>query len=239
MGDGGFSLTFGHGAVTIAVGRRPELTETRTIRLDERRAELPEVEAIAAALLAGAVAAYPTETFYALGAAALSAKGVDRVFRLKKRDPSKPLPFIVSDMDMVRDIAAPLPPASLALAAEFWPGPLTIVLPAAAGFPERLLGPGRTLALRIPPLAWLRSLVKEMREPLTATSANLSGERELADPEDVKALFGGRVDLVIDGGPAPGGPASTIIDLAGDRPRILREGAIPGARIDALLRALT
>lgn len=211
------------------------MIETRTVRLDPAGEDLPGIGDIAAALLRGAVAAYPTETFYALGAAALSNKGIDRVFRLKGRDPSKALSFIVSDMDMVREVASRLPPAFTVLAAELWPGPLTVVLPAAAGFPERLLGPGRTVALRLPPLAWLRSLVREMSEPLTATSANRSGERELADPAEVKALFGGRVDLLVDGGPAPGGRPSTIVDLAGERPRILREGAIPAARIEALL----
>jgi L-threonylcarbamoyladenylate synthase len=211
------------------------LIQTRTVRLDESAADLLEIGTIAAALLAGAVAAYPTETFYALGAAALSKKGVDRVFRLKKRDPSKPLSFIVSDMDMVKDVVSSLPPAFMVLAAEFWPGPLTVVLPAAAGFPDRVLGPGRTIALRIPPLTWLRSLVREMSEPLTATSANLSGQGELADPAEVKALFDGQVDLIVDGGPAPGGLPSTIVDLAGDRPRILREGVIPRTRIGALL----
>ncbi|HMA52854.1 MAG TPA: Sua5/YciO/YrdC/YwlC family protein, partial [Acidobacteriota bacterium] len=95
------------------------------------------------------------------------------------------------------------------------------------------------IALRIPPLAWLRSLVRELSEPLTATSANLSGASELSDPVEVKALFGGRVDLIVDGGRAPGGLPSTIVDLAGDRPRILREGAIPSARIEDLLHGLT
>jgi L-threonylcarbamoyladenylate synthase len=122
------------------------------------------------------------------------------------------------------------------LAGEFWPGPLTIVLPAAASVPERLLGPGRTIALRVPPLAWLRALVRELGEPLTATSANLSGEKELTDPQEVKELFEGKVDLVLDGGPAPGGPPSTIVDLSGERPRILREGRIPAARIEAFIR---
>jgi L-threonylcarbamoyladenylate synthase len=215
------------------------LIETRTVRLGQAAADIPEVKDIASALLTGAVAAYPTETFYALGAAALSKKGVDRVFRLKARDPSKPLSFVVCDMDMLRDVVSSLPADFMVLAAEFWPGPLTVVLPAAAGFPERLLGPGRTIALRIPPSAWLRSLVREMSEPLTATSANLSGERELADPVEVKALFDGQVDLIIDGGRAPGGRPSTIVDLAGDRPRILREGEIPAARIEALLREPT
>jgi len=212
------------------------LTATRVIRLDQGLADSPQVRDIAAALLGGAVAAYPTETFYALGAAAFSRHAVDRVFRLKRREASKPLSFIVSDMDMVGEIVSSPPPVFKALAGEFWPGPLTLVLPAAAGLPDRLLGPGRTIAVRIPPLSWLRAVVRELSEPLTATSANLAGERELADPADVTALFGGKVDLIVDGGPAPGGLPSTIVDLAGPAPRILRQGRIPAARIEAILR---
>jgi len=212
---------------------------TRIIRLDGDRADPSLIKDIASALLGEAVAAYPTETFYALGAAAFCGPAVDRVFRLKKRQAGKPLSFIVSDLDMVEAIAAPLPPAFKVLAGEFWPGPLTLVLPAAAGLPERLLGPGRTIAVRIPPPAWLRALVHELAEPLTATSANVSGERELAEPAEVRALFEGEVDLLIDGGPTPGGRPSTIVDLTGPRPAVLREGTIPAARIEALLGAST
>ncbi|HOW85174.1 MAG TPA: L-threonylcarbamoyladenylate synthase [Candidatus Aminicenantes bacterium] len=212
------------------------MTKTRIVTLAPGE-PFPAGE-IARGLLAGAVAAYPTETFYALGAAAFNAGGVARVFRLKKRDASKPLSFIVSDLDMVREVVAPDPPGAFkVLAGEFWPGPLTLVLPAAAGLPDRLLGPGRTIALRLPPLAWLRDLVREMSEPLTATSANLAGEPEIADPRRIADLFGGRVDLVIDGGPAPGGRPSTIVDLAGEAPRLLREGPISAARIEAVLGA--
>jgi L-threonylcarbamoyladenylate synthase len=212
------------------------LTATRVIRLDQGLSDGPPVRDIAAALLVGAVAAYPTETFYALGAAAFSGKAVARVFRMKGRDPSKPLSFIVSDMDMVGEISSSRPSAFKALAEEFWPGPLTLVLPAAAGLPERLLGPGRTIAVRIPPLAWLRAVVRELCEPLTATSANLAGEKELAEPAGVIALFDGKVDLIVDGGPAPGGLPTTSVDLAAPAPRVLREGRIPAARIEAVLR---
>ena len=212
------------------------MTETRTFRVSLGAAEILQAKDIAAAFLTGAVAAYPTETFYALGAAAFSTEAVDRVFRLKKRKASKPLSLVVSDMDMVRGVVRSVPAPFLALAGEFWPGPLTLVLPAARGLPERLLGPGGTIAMRIPPLAWLRALVRELGEPLTATSANVSGEKEIDDPTEVKALFDGRVDLIVDGGPAPGGLPSTIVDLTGERPRILREGKIPAVRIDALLR---
>lgn len=212
------------------------MTATRVMRLDQGLVDGPQVRDLAAALLGGAVAAYPTETFYALGAAAFSRKAVDRVFRMKGRDASKPLSFIVSDMDMIGEISSSLPPAFKILAGEFWPGPLTLVLPAAAGLPERLLGPGRTIAVRIPPLAWLRAVVRELSEPLTATSANLAGEKELAEPAGVIALFDGKVDLIVDGGPAPGGLPSTIVDLTAAAPRILRQGRIPAAQIEAFLR---
>lgn len=208
---------------------------TRTVRIDPMAGGAAGVREVAAALLAGAIAACPTETFYALGAAAFSRRAVDRVRRLKGRDASKPLSVLASDLDMVAAIAAATGPSFVALAGEFWPGPLTVVLPAAAGVPEFLLGPGRTIAVRIPPVPWLRALVREMSEPLTATSANLSGERELADPAEVAALFDGKIELVVDGGPTPGGLPSSIVDLTADEPRILREGKVPAARIRAAL----
>lgn len=211
------------------------MVETRVIRLRPGGENAAEVRAAAAALAEGAVAAYPTETFYALGAAAFVKKAVNRVYRLKKREAAKALSVVACDLDMVREIAGPRPPAFTVLAGEFWPGPLTLVLPAAPGVPEFLAGPGRTIAVRIPPLAWLRDLVRELGEPLTATSANLAGEKELADPRDVEALFADRIDLLVDGGPSPGGLPSTIVDLAGEYPRILREGCIPASRIEALL----
>ena len=211
------------------------MIKTRIVTIDRDSTRLPQAADVAAALRAGAVAAYPTETFYALGAAALSKEAVAKVFRLKARDASKPLSFVVSDMDMVGDLVSSLPSSFAALAAEFWPGPLTLVLPAAAGLPAHVLGPGGTIAVRIPPLAWLRDLVRELGEPLTATSANLSGEKELADPAVVKGLFEGKVDLIIDAGPAPGGRPSTVVELSGAAPKVLREGAIPRERIEALL----
>lgn len=215
------------------------MSQTRIVTVDPAARAVPGSEDLVRALLEGAVAAYPTETYYALGAAAFSKAAVDRIFRLKKRDALKPLSFIVSDMDMVGALVSGPPAGFPALAAEFWPGPLTLVLPAAARLPEHVLGPGGTIALRIPPLPWLRALVRELGEPLSATSANISGERELADPVEVRALFEGRLEIIIDAGPAPGGAPSTIVDLSGAAPRVLREGRIPAERIEAALRGAT
>lgn len=182
------------------------------------------------------VMAYPTETFYGLGAVCLSRAGIRKVYRLKKRDPRKPLSVIASDLNMVREVAAaPVPPILLRLAGEFWPGPLTVVLKAKAGLPAALLGPGGTIGLRIPPAPWLRKLVSELSAPLTATSANLTGEKELADPSEVRRLFEGRVDLIIDGGATPGGRPSTVVDLTRQPAAILRAGAIPAGRLAEFL----
>lgn len=211
------------------------MTATRTIRLSPIEADAGLIRELAAALREGAVAAYPTETFYALGAAAFSKRPVARIYKLKGRAAGKALSVVAPDLDMVGEIAAFLPDGFVPLAGEFWPGPLTLVLPASPAVPEFLAGPGRTIAVRVPPLAWLRNLVRELGEPLTATSANLAGEPELADPDEVKARFAGRIELVVDAGPAPGGRPSTIVDLASGTPRVLREGTIPAARVLAAL----
>jgi L-threonylcarbamoyladenylate synthase len=211
------------------------LVETRTVRVDPLEADPGRLRELAAALRGGAVAAYPTETFYALGAAAFSKRAVARIYRLKGRTASKSLSVVVSGLEMVGLIAAPLPAGFVQLAGEFWPGPLTLVLPASAAVPGFLAGPGRTIAVRVPPLAWLRALVAELGEPLTATSANLAGGPEQTDPAGVETLFGGRIELVIDAGPSPGGLPSTIVDLASAPARVLREGRIPAGRVFEVL----
>jgi L-threonylcarbamoyladenylate synthase len=204
---------------------------TQVLVLEEGPGESAVVRAAAAVLEADGVIAYPTETFYGLGASGLSRRAVGKVFRLKGRDAGKPLSLIVSGLDMVRELAGPLSPEFLRVVEDLWPGPLTAVLPAAAGLPEWLLGPGRTVGVRVPPLAWLRRLAYELSAPITATSANRAGEPEIAVPDAVLALFGGRVDLFIDGGPTPGGRPSTVVDFTGTKPVVLRAGAIPESRL--------
>ncbi len=193
------------------------------------------LEDLCGILLDAGVLAYPTETFYGLGAAGFSRKGVERVFRLKNRAGDKPLPVMASDLDMVREIAAGIPRAFSLLAGEFWPGPLTLVLRAAPALPVWLTGPDRTVAVRIPPASWVRKIVGTISQPLTATSANLSGMMEVDNAAEVIRCFGGKIAAVIDGGKTPGGAPSTILDLTRDTPVILREGQIPAADVLAVL----
>ncbi len=211
--------------------------KTRVCRIDPSE-EIPPglLEDLTGLLLSGGVIVYPTETFYGLGAAALSKKGVRAVFRIKRRDASKPLSVMAADLDMVDRITSGAPPVLRVLAGEFWPGPLTVVLPAAPEIPSFLKSRAGSVAVRIPPDAWIRKLVRSISQPLTATSANLSGEREVSDPAEALSLFGGKVDLVVDGGETPGGSPTTLVDLTRETPAVIREGTIPASAVLAVLQ---
>ncbi len=186
-------------------------------------------------LAEGGIIVYPTDTFYGLGASGFMPDAIEKIYGIKQRSAAKPLSLVVSDMAMLSAVAHAFPPSLEDLAAAFWPGPLTLILTASSSLPPALLGPSGTIGVRIPRHVWLRRLVHEAGFPLTATSANLSGEPESADPSPVIRMFDGRVDMIIDGGCTPGGRPSTILDLTGVAPRILREGAIPRAQLQAYL----
>jgi len=182
---------------------------------------------------------YPTETFYGLGGLATSDIALQSIYQLKGRQQNQPLPFVASDLAMVMDFVEEIPPEALILTKAFWPGPLTLVLKARAEkLPAKALGPAETIAVRVPPLAWLQELVREAGVLLVATSANLSGQPPLSDFSQVYELFAEKVEVLIDGGKTPGGQPSTILDVTVSPPRCLREGVIPFERIQAELNKL-
>jgi len=173
------------------------------------------------------VIVYPTDTFYGLGGSCFSAPAIERIYELKRRDPAKPLLVVVSDTDMAIRLASDIPPLFTELASKFWPGPLTLILRAAADVPRELLGDGDSIAVRLPGVFWLRALIRQADFPIVATSANISGEKEVSTAEEALALFNGTVDLVVDGGRTEGFKPSTVVDLTGAKPRLVREGALP------------
>ncbi len=182
------------------------------------------------------VIVYPTETFYGLGGLANSEIALSRVYSLKGRNWAQPLPFIASDFEMVSMFVQEMPEEALVLAEKFWPGPLTLVLKASTDkLPALALGPGETIAVRVPPLEWLQELVRAAGWLLVSTSANLSGQPPLSSFNQVYELFGQQVDVLIDGGDTPGAFPSTILDLTVSPPKCLREGVIP---FDEILSAL-
>lgn len=191
-----------------------------------------QLEFISLRLLRGAILVYPTETFYGLGGLAQPGSAAGRIFELKGRELANPLPFVASDLEMVLRFSDKPADLFFRLAEHFWPGPLTLVIRAREhSLPKILYGPGQTIAVRVPPLSWLRELIRKSGSLLISTSANLSGQTPLASFPEVYEIFRDRVDLFIDGGPTPGGQPSTIIDLTSSKPICLREGKIPAAEV--------
>lgn len=201
--------------------------KTRVLKIDPYAVRPGAIREIARVLVGNGVIVYPTDTFYGLGANCSSQQALQRIFEIKIRPSSKGLPVLVSDPEMAKGLAAELPPAFHTLTSRFWPGPLTVVLRAASGLLLELVGPGRTIGIRLPAISWLQELIRVIGLPLVATSANLSGQGEIESAEEVKRVFRGKVDLIVDGGKTPGGKPSTVIDLTGEKPRLIREGAIP------------
>ena len=174
----------------------------------------------------GRLVAFPTETFYGLGAHALDVEAVARVFRAKGRPADKPLLVLVDSLAMAGEIASPIPERARRLIARYWPGPLTLILRARPHVPAALTAGSGSVALRIPSHPVALALVRAAACPVTAPSANPHGGASPTTVGEVLAGLGDRVDLVLDGGATPGGPASTLLDLTGPRPRLLRPGAV-------------
>jgi L-threonylcarbamoyladenylate synthase len=185
----------------------------------------------------GGVLAVPTESSYGLAADPRSAEGIGTVFRLKGRDAGKALPLVAADLKQIAALGADPDGPELArlarVAGRIWPGPLTVVLPVSGELPAA--APDGTVAVRIPAHAGLRTLLAELGRPLTATSANRSGEPPVLDPEVAARLLAGADAAVVDGGRLPGGPPSTVVRLVPGGVEVLREGAVPAAEARRLL----
>ncbi len=186
-------------------------------------------------LKAGEIVAFPTDTVYGVGALVWNETAVTKLYDAKLRPAGKPIPVLLADPEDLAQITGPLPATAARLAARFWPGPVTLVVPAAPGVPAVVTAGGSTVAVRVPDHALARALIRAAGAPLATTSANLSGQPSPVTAQDVADQLGGRVALIVDGGPCPGGVASTIIDLSGAEPVILRAGPITQADLLAAL----
>lgn len=185
----------------------------------------------------GGLVALPTDTVYGIAVALATPGGIGRLFAAKRRPPDKGIMLLLADAAQAADIGH-MTPAAAALAAALWPGGLTVVVPQRAGveLPPELTAGTPTIGLRVPDHPAPRALAAGVG-PLPTTSANRSGAPEGRDAIDIVTQLGDAVDLVLDGGPAHGGPPSTVVDCTGPEPRILRLGAIPVERIAGVLRA--
>jgi L-threonylcarbamoyladenylate synthase len=186
-----------------------------------------------AVLQSGGLIAFPTDTVYGLAAATFSQEAVERLFEVKTREAAKAIAVLVGDPSQVDLVSTGMNAAARRLAARFWPGPLTLVVPKHAALPPNL-SPYPTVGLRMPNHAFAIELLRRVG-PLATTSANLSGGANAATPAEVLAQLSGRIELLLDGGACPGGVPSTVVDCTQDPPTILRAGAI---RLEDILSAL-
>ena len=174
----------------------------------------------------GGLVSYPTDTLYGLGADALNEAAVERVFEAKGRPQGMPLPLLIGDQEQLSMVVATVPEAAWKLAEAFWPGGLTLVLPVGPGVPALVTARGWKVAVRLPDHPIPRELARQLGRPITGTSANRSGGPEPTTAEEVREQLGNAVDLVLEGGPSPKGRSSTIVDITGEHPRVLRQGAV-------------
>lgn len=189
------------------------------------------------ALAAGEAIVYPTETFYALGVDALSSDALERLFAIKGREPGKPVALIAADSAMAFAVAREIPAQARVLAEAFWPGPLSLILPAREGIPAALIGADGGVGVRVSSHPIARALAAGLQRPLTATSANLAGEPPAVEPESARRAFGDKVKVFVEGGRLAGGAPSTMVSVNRTGIRVLRAGAVSERQLAAALRA--
>ncbi|MFZ6017042.1 MAG: L-threonylcarbamoyladenylate synthase [Nitrospirota bacterium] len=174
----------------------------------------------------GSIIAYPTETFYGLGAKFDMEDSLKRLYELKKRPEEKAMPLIIGNKGLLPVVAASVNRTAMFLMDRFWPGPLTLILPAKENLSEYITAGTGKVAVRIPGESFALQLARAAEFPITSTSANISGIPPAQDAETVIKYFGDKIDLIIDGDPTSGGLPSTIVDVTEDEIKILREGVI-------------
>ncbi len=211
---------------------------TEVVAVDARAPQPERIARAAAVLRGGGLVAFPTETVYGLGALALDAAAVGRIFAAKGRPAGNPLIVHIADISEIDRVAAAWPDAAERLARRFWPGPLTLVVPRGAAVPDATTAGGPTVAVRVPAHPVALALLRAVGAPLAAPSANRSSELSPTRAEHVLRGLDGRIDLVLDAGPTPGGVESTVVDVTTSPPRLLRPGLIGPAELEAVVGPL-
>ncbi|HEX4470144.1 MAG TPA: L-threonylcarbamoyladenylate synthase, partial [Gemmatimonadaceae bacterium] len=206
----------------------------RVIRVDPTSPEVSAIAQAAEILRGGGLVAFPTETVYGLGANALDAGAVERIYSAKGRPSFNPLIVHVPDADGARALASEWPEPASRVAEKFWPGPLTIVLPKRSVVPDNVTAGLDSVALRVPANPVALALLRAARIPLAAPSANRSTELSPTTARHVERSLGDRVDLILDGGQTSVGIESTVLDLRSTRAAILRPGVIGARELEAL-----
>jgi len=207
------------------------------ITIDPNNPNEKALQVAAGIIMQGGIAVYPTETVYGIGVRFDDRQALKRLFELKKRDQNKPVLLLLSRADDLSRISKREPPEARILTERFWPGPLTLIMPASPDLDALVTGGGPTIGCRVSSNAAAAGLVRACGMPITSTSANLSGGVNPSTIEDIDPDILNRADVVIDAGPTPGSTASTVYDISHKPFRCLRAGVIPETEITAALES--
>jgi L-threonylcarbamoyladenylate synthase len=227
-----------HSTSTAIYNRQMPPTGSKTTdarEIDAGKIDAREIDRAAQLLRAGRLVAFPTETVYGLGANALDAEAVARIYAVKRRPATSPLIVHVASTEMTRSLVADWPEAADRLARFFWPGPLTLVVKKQPAVPDIVTAGLSTVAIRMPAHPIAQALIRAARVPLAAPSANRFTELSPTTADHVRGSLGSEVDLILDGGPCHVGIESTVISLAGPIPILLRPGAISRIELEAII----
>jgi len=197
------------------------------LKIDRQRPDESLIAEASSILRAGGVVAYPTETFYGLGADGQIEDAIKKIFLIKGRNFKNPISVIIGNANDARGLVEEIPEFALHLMEKFWPGALTIIFKASPDVSPLLTAGTGKIGIRLSSHPVATALANKLGHPITATSANLSGKHECTSADEVIQGIGDQIDAVMDGGQTPGGSGSTIIDVTTDPPVILREGIIP------------
>jgi L-threonylcarbamoyladenylate synthase len=181
------------------------------------------------------VIGFPTDTFYGLGANPFDSAAIDKIFTIKSRDRGKPILVLIGESEQLSQVVKKVSKEAETLINAFWPGPLTLLFEAASGLPSNLLGNGNIIGVRFPNSQVASQLMRTTGKPITATSANVSGSMECRSGNELLNALGDKLDLILDGGEASGGKASTIVDTSCFPPKFIRDGEVERKKIESVL----
>jgi L-threonylcarbamoyladenylate synthase len=196
------------------------------LRIDAEAPDAGALVRVAEEVLRGGVIAFPTDTIYGLGCSLFDTDAVEMLARLKRRDPGHAFISLIPEPMQAWGLAADVSGVAERLMDLHWPGPLSLIFRASTLVPVRVLGRGGTIALRCPRDTLCQRILEQIGGPVVSSSANISGQRPAESAEEVVAVFGNQIDIVLDGGPRRARPPSTLVDVSGERPRLLRRGAL-------------
>ena len=207
----------------------------RRVFVDPAAPQRDAIEEAARWILVGGIVALPTDTLYGLAIDPFNREAVARLFDVKGRPADRAMPLIAADLVQVTAHCGALPPIAGRLAERYWPGPLTLIVSAPPALSREVTGRRSTVAIRVPNDDVARAVCALCGRPVTATSANISGDPATADPDTVEQTLGDRIDFLLDTGPTRGGPPSTIVDVTTTTPTLIRAGAIPWNELETWL----